>query len=286
MWRGSPLLFLLFITPCTAEPINIGSGEFTFVDPQGNAERPIRVFYYRPKKFKNEGPVHFVMHGVKRNANTYRDQWLKYAEAKGFLLLAPEFSKEHYGGSRRYNLGFMTSSKGKLREKAKWSFTAIERIFDHVVEENQLDTKQYSIYGHSAGGQFVHRFVLFMPEARCKLAIAANPGWYTMPNPKRPYPYGLGNTEVDDKQLRISFSKKFVLLLGTKDTDTQDKNLRKTPEANAQGPHRFGRGKEYLRQSRILAKQMDLKLKWKLKTVRNVGHSNSKMAPAAAKMIR
>ena len=100
------------------------------------------------------------------------------------------------------------------------------------------------------------------------------------------YPYGLGGTEVDDAQLKHCFTKRFVLLLGSKDTDTGDKNLRKTPEANAQGPHRFARGKEYTRQSRTLAKQMDVKLKWRIQTVRNVGHSNSKMAPAAAKMIR
>lgn len=280
------LFFLCCAVPCMAESIHLGTGEFTFVDPQGNAERPIRVFYHWPKNFRQNGPIHFVMHGVKRNAQTYRDQWIKHADAKGFLLLVPEFSKEHYGGSRRYNLGYMVSSKGRLRKKAKWSFTAIERIFDQVVEENQFGAQEYSLYGHSAGGQFVHRFVLFMPDTRCKLAIAANPGWYTMPDQKTPYPYGLGNTEVDDAQLRRCFAKKFVLLLGSKDTDAKDKNLRKTPEANAQGPHRFARGKEYLRQSRTLAKQMKVKLKWRVQTVRNVGHSNSKMSPVAAKMIR
>jgi len=268
------------------EPVSVGTGKFTFVDPQGNAERPIRVFYHRPKKFRANGAVHFVMHGVKRNAESYRDKWIKYSDSKGFLLLTPEFSKEHYAKSRRYNLGFMRTSKGQLRDKAKWSFTAIERIFDQVVADNQLGAKEYSIYGHSAGGQFVHRFVLFMPDARYKLAIAANPGWYTMPSQEVSYPYGLGGTEVDEAQLKKCFSRKFVLLLGSADTNQKDKNLRKTPEANAQGPHRFARGKEFIRQSRTLAKQMDVKIKWRMQTVRNVGHSNSKMAPAAAKMVR
>jgi len=280
------LLFLWSAMPCMAEPIDLGTGQFTFVDPQGNAERPIRVFFHRPKKFRSNGAVLFVMHGVKRNAETYRDKWIKYSDSKGFLLLVPEFSKKHYSKSRHYNLGFMRTSKGQLRDKAKWSFTAIERIFDHVVTENQLGTKEYSLYGHSAGGQFVHRFVLFMPDARYKLAIAANPGWYTMLDQEVLYPYGLEGVEVDETQIEKCFSRKFVLLLGSADTNQKDKNLRKTPEANAQGPHRFARGKEFIRQSRTLAKEMDVKMKWRMQTVRNVGHSNSKMAPAAAKMVR
>ncbi len=286
MWRVLCVLYLCSVPACFGEPINVGTGEFTFVDPQGNVGRPIRVLYHRPKSFRKNGSVHFVMHGVKRTAEKYREKWIKPSNSKGFLLLVPEFSNENYAGSRRYNLGYMVSSKGMPRDKAKWSFTAIERIFDQVVEENRLGAKKYSIYGHSAGGQFVHRFVLFMPNARYKLAIAANPGWYTMPNKEVAFPYGLGGTEVDDAQLTEVFQKRFVLLLGSADTDPNHKYLKKTPEASKQGPHRVARGKEFIRQSRTLAKQMKVKIKWRMQTVPNIGHSNSKMTPAAAKMIR
>jgi len=83
-----------------------------------------------------------------------------------------------------------------------------------------------------------------------------------MPDREVPYPYGLGSTEVDEAQLRKCFSRKFVLLLGSEDTNQEDKNLRKTLEANAQGPHRFARGKEYIRQS-IAIRKWHLRLqKW------------------------
>lgn len=269
-----------------AAPIADGPGDFVFVDPQGNPQKPIRVYYYRPQNFNKDGAVVFVMHGVSRNADGYRDVWSKYADAKNLLILAPEFSQEHYSSSRQYNLGYLYDTDGKLRDKSRWSFTAIERIFDRVVQDNDLTAKQYSIYGHSAGGQFVHRFVLFMPEARYKVAIAANPGWYTMPNFSITYPYGLGGTEVEPLQLSKAFERRFVLLLGKEDTDADGENLRNTPEAMLQGAHRLARGKEYIKQSRIAAKESDVKLKWLMQVVPNVSHSNSKMSKAAAKLVR
>ena len=38
------------------------------------------------------------------------------------------------------------------------------------------------MFGHSAGGQFVHRFVQFKPNSRVNYAISANAGWYTVPD--------------------------------------------------------------------------------------------------------
>ncbi len=280
------LVFFSTIVPCVGELIPPGTGSFTFIDPEGNPNRPIRVFYHRPKNVRTDSSILFVIHGVSRNAEGYRNTWIRYADQKNLLLLCPEFSREHYPNSRHYNLGYMYTSKGKLRNRKRWSFYAVERIFDQVVEQNALEAEQYSIYGHSGGGQFVHRMVLFMPEARIKLAIAENPGWYTMPTQNIMYPYGLGNTKVDEVQIRQAFGRRFFLLLGTADTDPKHEHLRKTPEAMAQGPHRLARGKEFVRQSRTLAKQLKMQIKWRMKTVPNAAHSNSKMSAAAAKLIR
>ena len=68
-----------------------GAGSFVFADPQGNADRPITVYTYRPRRYRVNDPILFVMHGVLRNGREYRDQWIVEAERFGVLLIAPEF---------------------------------------------------------------------------------------------------------------------------------------------------------------------------------------------------
>jgi pimeloyl-ACP methyl ester carboxylesterase len=47
-----------------------------------------------------------------------------------------------------------------------WALSAIEHLFDAVRQAAGLTTLTYDIIGHSAGGQFVQRLVLFVPGAR------------------------------------------------------------------------------------------------------------------------
>ena len=54
---------------------------------------------------------------------------------------------------------------------------AIEPLFDDVRKRFGTQVTRYSLYGHSAGAQFVHRYVLFMPEARLDKAVAAELGY-------------------------------------------------------------------------------------------------------------
>src|SRR5262245_61817828 len=58
--------------------------------------RTIPVWYYLPQDAGPDAPVLFVMHGVNRDADRYRDEWLPHAKKYGFVLLVPEFSKEAF----------------------------------------------------------------------------------------------------------------------------------------------------------------------------------------------
>ena len=262
-----------------------GSGSFVFRDLRGNKNKPITIWYYMPKEPKPKMPVVFVMHGVKRNGQEYRNAWVKHAEKEKFLLLVPEFTAKLYPGSRQYNLGNMFLSSGKPINKSKWTYTAIEHIFDHVRSNMGVTAEKYSIYGHSAGAQFVHRLVMFVPEARIDTAISANAGWYTMPTFRFKFPYGLKDSSARGPGLKQAFTQRLIVLLGDKDIDPNHKHLRKTPKAMAQGRHRFERGENFYKVASRETARLKTPLNWKLRAVKGVGHSNSGMAKAAITLL-
>lgn len=282
----SSVFLLAIVATVCAEPIPVGVSRFTFIDQRGNAERPITAWTYRPDAFRLDGQILFIMHGRNRNGETYRDSWVELARQGRMLLIAPEFSFEHYPSETMYQLGYLTEPDGTFRDREKTAFAAIEHLFDHVVQENAISTKGYYLYGHSAGGQFVHRFVLSYPEGRYKLAIAANPGWYTTVDLQTQIPYGLKGSPVNSEKLAQSLARPLVVLLGEEDTDPNHRWLPRTPAAMRQGAHRFERGNRFFKQAKSYASEHHLPFAWKLATVPGADHNNAKMAPAAAKLFR
>jgi len=278
---GGAALLLTGQREAAAEQLAAG-GRFTF-SAWGGPDLP--VWYQLPDKVTAATPVVFVMHGVNRDADRYRDEWADLAREHGFIVIVPQFGKTDFPGSRGYNTGYFSEEDGTARPRNQWSFAAIEPLFDDVRQRFGTRAARYTIYGHSAGAQFVHRFVLFMPEARIDKAIVANAGWYTMPDPAIAFPYGLAGAPVDDQALDAALGQRLTVLLGTADTDRNDPDLRKTPEADAQGPHRFARGQHFFAQGKQAAAARGTPFGWRLITVPDVGHSNGKMAKAAAPLI-
>jgi alpha-beta hydrolase superfamily lysophospholipase len=283
-WLISIVLTLGAAVAAAADTIAPGSGSFQFIDQLGNTGKPITVWTHAPQKLRAGAPIVFVMHGAGRNGRDYRDQWIEHAERQRFLLIVPEFAEPAYGGEA-YQLGNMFDSKGKAVDPSKWTFTAIEHLFDHVKAAAKNTSKRYYIYGHSAGGQFVHRFVLFMPEARFERAIAANPGWYTMPELEVAFPYGMRNTAASKAGLKKSFANSLVLLLGDEDVNREDPNLRKSPGADLQGLTRFERGETFFKKAKEESAKLETPLAWRQQTVRGAGHSDKQMSGAAAKTL-
>ncbi len=264
------------------DKIQIGRGAFDFTPDATKPERKIKVWTYRPDGFGPNSPIVIVMHGVKRDGEGYRDAWIPPSRAHGFLLIVPEFPESEYPGEA-YQRGNVIDGAGKPIAPEKWTFNVIEKLFDYVKTLTGSKAEKYYLDGHSAGGQFVQRFVLFMPEARYARAIAASPGYYTFPIQDVKYPYGLKGTPIATRINPVVFARDFVLLLGDEDTNRDDPNLRKTPAADAQGLTRFARGINYFRTATRVAKTAHVKFNWRLVTVPGVGHSNAKMAALAAR---
>lgn len=267
---------------CGAQPLPIGKGQFEYRDA-GNPDKPITVWFYRPAHLAPDSKVVFVMHGTLRNGKTYRDHWADYARQYHFLLLVPEFSRKAFP-ERDYQFGGVTQA-----DPSRWTFAMIEHLFDQVRSSEGLRSERYYLYGHSAGAQFVHRFMLFMPHPRVALAIAANAGAYTLPvypSATQPgFPWALDRARVNEAQLKDALAQPLLVLLGEDDTDPHHPHLPKEPEAEAQGANRLQRGQHFFQSGQQQAQRLSAIFNWRLRTVPGVGHSDSGMARAAVAEI-
>lgn len=251
----------------------------SFVYRQAGHE--VKVWIHVPAGLSPDAPVIIVQHGVGRNGEEYCRDWMPLAERKKFLLVVPEFSNTEFPGEESYNYGNTVDAAGRARPREAWSFSMIEPIFDEACRRTGNRSRTYALYGHSAGAQFVHRFLYFVPQARVSRAVAANAGWYTLPDHTVAFPYGLKGTPVSAADLRGALARPLTILLGERDIDPQAKSLRQTPGAVAQGPNRFTRGQYFFKYAQSVATAQRFDLGWSLATVPDIDHSNSGMAPCA-----
>lgn len=239
------------------------------------------VHVHRPARWAPGGPVVAVLHGVRRNAADYRDAWAPHAEAQDFLLVCPEFSQAGFPGARFY-------SQGNARAPvADWTFAALEQAVDAALcYHGDAPGRPFTLYGHSAGAQFVHRHLLLTGAPRARRVVLANAGWYSFPDLATPFPHGLGGLALDPAALRAALARDVVVLLGEADTDPAHPSLRRDAVTDRQGLNRLERGRNFFAAARALAAAEGVPFGWRLRTVPGVGHVNAQMAVAAAPLLR
>ncbi len=291
--RTFALLVFIFLTATNARAddapvdgvrIEPGAGKFTFIDRKGDASRHMTVYTYLPVKLKADAAtIVFVMHGQGKNADGYRDVWAAQADKYGFMVVAPLFDADTWGGTYATGQGLMRDNKPT--DSAMWSFSVIEHLFDAIKTATGNKSAAYRLYGHSEGGQFVHRLVWFLPEARYDKAVAANPGWYTMPDLSVALPYGLANSPATERTLKQSLERNLTVLLGSRDNDPNHPQLRKTSQAMAQGRFRLERGQNFFKQAGERCALLKCKFGWQSQIVPGAAHSNGQMAGAAAAVL-
>ncbi len=160
-------------TVWSEEPMAVGRSRFAFNGWSGPA---IPVWAYVPANIDpTSAPIMFLMHGAKRDSRRYLEEWVDEADLKGFIIVAPQFEKSNWRGSY-YNRGaVLERSSGELRDRSLWSFSAIEPIFDTIVAQLGSNQESYTLYGHSAGSQFIHRFMFLHPNARVNATCRPTP---------------------------------------------------------------------------------------------------------------
>jgi poly(3-hydroxybutyrate) depolymerase len=275
------LLLASAIPALAATPVPSGRWSFVFEDRKGRPDRPIRVYTYRGRKCDTACPILFLMAGEKRNAYDYLAHWDSLADRNNLILVAPEFAKDRWPKAAGYNLGDVAEQK----DREKWAFSAIEHIFDEIRDGQ----KDYIIFGHSAGGQFVQRMAFFRPDNRASVMVAANPGWYTMPEWRKdkaePFPYSLVNAPVGEAELRQALARRVLLLVGEKDSDPDAENLNQSAGAKKQGESRLERGENFIKAMTAAAQELGVKLGWQYHEVPDTAHDAAAMSRAAGELL-
>lgn len=257
-------------------------GFYRFAEWGGPA---IGVHYCVPSGAGPDTPILIVVPGALRNAEVYRDAWRRLAVAHRFIVLAVEAGESDFPTELDYNAGGVVSKNGKPRSERFWTYSAIEPLFENFRSRFGSTRERYSLYGHSAGGQFVHTFMLFKPDARVASAVAANPAFCMMPQSNDDYPFGPGGAPIAPGAMERWLASPLVVLLGDLDVAPRTKPLSSGSRANAQGPHVLARGLRFYHEALVSASEIDAPLAWRLEIIHGAGHSNTQIAPHAVKYL-
>ncbi len=264
-----------------------GSGKF-LLEGGFNKDQTILVHYHLPQSFTKDSKVILVLPGAGRNGKDYRDAWVDSSEKNSVLVISLEYSEENYPGFWSYNLAGMIHDIAFENETFRinqnteqWIFGDFDRIFDIVRTKLQLTSDNYDMFGHSAGGQVLHRFAIFHPNNKASRILASNSGWYTIPTVEEIFPTGLRN--IRESVQRLDFSGELVIFLGEKDDENETRgDLRKSPEVNKQGLHRLERGIYFYKESKETATASNLEFNWEIEVIPNIGHDYKQMSKQAS----
>lgn len=252
--------------------IPVGKGEFAVT--AGKYE--ITIYSYRPEAWTGQRMV-MVMHGVRRNADDYRDHASAMAERLDALVVAPMFDAERFP-SRAYQRGGVQRSDGSPADPTEWTYALIPKIAEQLRARLGQPKLPYWILGHSAGGQFSMRMAA-LQDTGAERIIAANPGSVLMPSLEQPWGYGfggLGPKHGTEAQIRRYLAAPLTLYLGTAD-DVPDENFDQSEDAMLQGAGRHQRGLAAYWTAKTLAKQKGWEFAWQLVEAPGVAHNSRRM---------
>jgi hypothetical protein len=261
-----------------------GASSLPYVDA-AFPDRPLVLHAARPREYNAQTPVLFVHHGVGRNGEDYRDYWLDLVDEIGVLAISIEFPEASFPEYLWYHFGNLHAKDGTPNPREAWTFGIDARLFEQLRAQGVTTRQRYGLFGHSAGGQFVHRMVSFGFRDRVAIAVSANAGTYAMPDLATPWPFGLGETDVDTDALRALLGFPITVMAGTGDVITTGRFFPKGPRSMRQGATRYERAQNYVRTGRSAAAALRTSCAWTIIDVPDVGHDGKRMSVAAAPVV-
>jgi pimeloyl-ACP methyl ester carboxylesterase len=276
MCRFFTLLAMFWVSGSSlmAQTIPVGVSRIVYE----NQGEPLSLHTYRPPTYAG-GPMILVFHGVKRNAEDYRNFAITLAERFRAIIITPEYDSTRFP-SARYQRGGLLKG-GKVQPESAWTYATVPGIVKFVRGKLGNDTLPYYLIGHSAGGQFLVRMAAFLPgEAR--RIVASNPGSDLFPTRDQPFGYGFGGLPEslsDDKVLKAYLAAPLTLYLGTDDIYPRP-SFDDSPDGMRQGQHRLERGRNCYAFAKELAQRKGWPFNWRKVETPGIGHDAAYMFAA------
>lgn len=242
----------------------------------------VEILYITPNAINEDTEVIFVIHGNSRNADDYLSAWIPLVQNKNVIIAAPNFDKKNF---RYFFLLESAESNGTINERSdSYINTSISLFFNYFKSRFALNANTYKMFGHSAGAQFTHRYMLLSNDQRISDTVIANAGWYTFLNGEQ-YPYGIKDTpiEISSSHIRWFMSNKTSLLIGSIDTNLN--NVNSSAGAQKQGITRVDRADNYFKSLIDISDKKEIPFRWSYKVINDVGHDYQKMTPIAASIL-
>jgi pimeloyl-ACP methyl ester carboxylesterase len=221
-------------------------------------------YVYVPSTGGHEAPMFVAVHGVARNAREQAKLFAPHCETHGAVLVAPHFSAEEHADYQRL---------GRVGRGGRADAT-----LDAIVEESAWLTgaspAEIYLFGFSGGAQFAHRYTMAHPHRVARTVMAAA-GWYTFPDARMRFPYGIGpsrklaGVRFDPEEfLRVPIT----VLVG--DLDTTNENLRRSDRLDRQqGTTRVERARSWVRAMQKAAAAHHLDTCVELEVIAGMDHS-------------
>lgn len=279
----------------------------------------MEVIYYIPKYFDpNTAQYLFGIHGAgawhRPGAMNRIHQFRNIAEIENLVVIAPAFDCILNWPLGKEGL----KEKGIVKDSYLGDFiNLVNKRNEHRTDLKLIETfgffnkhlmkrEKFHLYGHSGGGQFVSRFIIFYPDLLDKVGISS-PGSFVFPRHDINYPYGLKLDSLEktfgrqikaddlkltdselDRKLNQVLDLNLFIIAGENDTWVDNR-----PERSWQGKHRFERAKNYYKvmkeeDQRLKAKGIrakDKPFQFTFFGMQGIGHNSNAAAANAVKLF-